>query len=339
MDLSIIIVNWNSKDYLRQCLRSIDAQTNGLALEIIVIDGASHDGCGEMLAREFPAVRFIQSEVNGGFAKANNTAFAAATAPTILFLNPDTELQGPAINTLYEAFQKLPQAGLLGAKLLNSDGSIQTSCIEAFPTPLNQLLDAEVLRRSFPRLPLWGMAPLYDTCPNAAEVQTVSGACMLMGRELFRRVRGFDEGYFMYAEDRDLCYKVWKAGFKCYYLPTAVLVHHGGGSTQSAESTFSIVMQRAATNRFIRLHQGRAAAVIHRLFLMGAALIRLPLAALFSLFQSKQSAARTSPVRKWAAILRWALGLERWTKRYGASSAVLSQPAAWAGPELEVGRK
>jgi len=156
---------------------------------------------------------------------------------------------------------------------------------------------------------------------------------------VFRQVGGFDDGYFMYAEDCDLCYKVSKAGLKCWYLPTAFMVHHGGGSSQSAGRSFSDVMQRIAINRFIRIHQGRSAAAMYRLLLIAAALIRLPLAAMLSLCQGGRSTAGASAARKWAAILRWGLGLEHWTKHCAASLAVSSRSASLARPELEGRRK
>jgi N-acetylglucosaminyl-diphospho-decaprenol L-rhamnosyltransferase len=138
-ELSIIIVNWNSKDFVRKCVQSIMANLMDFAFEIIVVDGASYDGCGEMLMREFPEVRFIQSDKNVGFARASNLGFEQSSGNCLLFLNPDTEVVGPAISILRTALLELDQAGIVGAKLLNTDGSVQTSCIQAFPTILNQL--------------------------------------------------------------------------------------------------------------------------------------------------------------------------------------------------------
>src|SRR5581483_3230664 len=162
MDLSIIIVNWNSKDYLLKAIASVEAETKGMAFEIVVIDGGSFDGCDEMMRRYHPHILFIQSDKNLGFAKANNEAFKRSRGRTLLFLNPDTEVQGRAIERLYEQLDVLPDAGVVGPKLLNTDRSIQESCIRAFPTIWNQLLESDLLRRLFPRAGLWGMKPLLE---------------------------------------------------------------------------------------------------------------------------------------------------------------------------------
>jgi len=179
MDLSIIIVNWNSKEYLRKCVGSILTGTRGLDFEIIVIDSASFDGCAEMLRNEFPRVRFIQSQENLGFAKANNLAFQSAIGEFLLFLNPDTEIVGPAINLLHSALKELPDAGAVGGKLLNSDGTVQTSCVQAFPTILNQCLSAEALRQLTPKARLWGMRAIFENGGKPSEVEMISGACLI----------------------------------------------------------------------------------------------------------------------------------------------------------------
>src|SRR5215475_8918812 len=149
-DLSIIIVNWNSKAFVRKCLVSLYANTQKTKFEIVVVDNASYDGCGEMLRAEFPKVHFIQNDKNLGFAAANNLGFESTAGRNILFLNPDTEVIGPAIDTLVEFVDHNPKAGVVGGKLLNTDKSIQTSCIQRFPTILNQVLDADLLRKLFP---------------------------------------------------------------------------------------------------------------------------------------------------------------------------------------------
>ena len=235
MDISIIIVNWNSRDYLRKCLDSVPAGIKGLEFEIVVIDSASFDGCAQMLRKHYPEVRFIQSDRNLGFARANNAAFLASTGNCVLFLNPDTELRGLAINLMREQLLALPDAGVVGCKLLNSDGTVQTSCIKSFPTLLNQFLDAELLRKLFPRSRLWGMSALLDNSDASAEVEVVSGACMMLRRLDFERIGMFTTDYFMYSEDVDLCLKSRKAGLKNYCVLSAVVVHHGGGSSAGAK--------------------------------------------------------------------------------------------------------
>ena len=315
MDLSIIVVNWKSKDYLRKCLHSIYANTHKLIYEIIVIDGASFDGCADMLNNEFPSVVFIQSATNVGFAKANNIAFQRSTGQNVLFLNPDTEIVGTAINILFDALCHLKNVGAVGARLLNSDGSLQTSCIQSFPTVLNQFLDTDVLRRIFPRLSLWGMASLYAASDEPSEVEAIVGACILMRRELFDQLGGFDEGYFMYAEDIDLSFRIHERGLNCWYQPKATIVHHGGGCSKSARSNFATVMMRESIYRFMRIRRGELSAQMFRLCIALLALLRLPLAAALIFCPGKTAHAMRSSVSKWAAVLRWSLGLELWSRR------------------------
>lgn len=316
--LSIIIVNWNSKDYLQKCLQSISANTRGISVEIIVVDGASFDGCGEMLAREFPEVRFVQSNKNVGFAKANNLGFEQSQGDYVLFLNPDTEVVGEAINTLHDFLEKNGDVGIVGAKLLNTDGSVQTSCIQMFPTILNQLLDAEILRRAFPRLSFWGIAPLFSADKKPAAVEVISGACLMLTRAVFEKIGRFSDDYFLYAEDLDLCYKTHQTGLKNYYVPEAVITHHGGGSSRQTQSVFSTVMMRESVYRFLKKFRGGFYGAAFRASVMLGALVRLVLLLVLfpiRLVRGEVEIARDA-IRRWAAILKWTCGLERSVKDF-----------------------
>ena len=260
MEVSIIIINWNSKAYLRSCLNSLQEHTRDIQFEVLVVDNASFDGCGGCWRAEFPGVCFIQSDENLGFSRGNNLAARSARGNTLLFLNPDTELSRPAIEKLYRALMSLPNAGAVGPRLLNSDGTLQTSCIQSFPTVVNQLVDSEALRGLFPRSRLWGMSALFKAGDEPAAVEGISGACLMVKRDVFERVGGFDDRYFMYAEDIDLSFKIHQAGRGLYYIPDAQVVHHGGGSSQSARSAFSVVMMRESVYRFLRFRRGRVSA-------------------------------------------------------------------------------
>jgi N-acetylglucosaminyl-diphospho-decaprenol L-rhamnosyltransferase len=310
IDLSIIIVNWKSKDFLHKCIESICQHTKALSFEMVVIDNASFDGCGEMLAQHFPSVRFIQSNENLGFSRANNLAFNASRGDAVLFLNPDTELVGPAINELFNVLSHNLNVGAVGAKLLNSDGTLQLSCIQSFPTVANQILDADILRRLFPRLWLWGMAPLFISSETPSEVEAIVGACVMLKRSVFETVGGFDPGYFMYAEDIDLSFKVRQAGFKSYFVPRATLKHFGGGSSQSARSYFASVMMKESVYRFFKIRRGPGSAWSYRVLLAVSAMVRLPFALLVDLGRQHSSLAG-----KWLAILKWTLGRESWTQQ------------------------
>jgi len=312
MDLSIIIVNWNSKDYLRRCIESILAWTSDIIFEIVVIDSASFDGCGEMLRQQFPEVRFIQSEKNLGFAKANNAGYAESCGRNILFLNPDTELISPAVNIMFDHLQKLPNAGAIGCKLLNADQTVQTSCLQAFPTILNQFLDSELMRTLLPRSPLWGNAALFEGRFAPVEVEAISGACIMMKRPVFERIGLFSEDYFMYAEDLDLCYKIRQAGYTNYYIPDAAAIHFGGGSTQKAKDDLSAVIMRESVWRFMGKTRGKIYGLVYRGSTLIAAISRLALLTVTFPIHSirRRGESWNASYQKWMNILTWSMGLK-----------------------------
>lgn len=312
MDLSIIIVNWNSKEYLRKCIASILATTFAIEFEILVIDNGSFEGSGEMLQQYYPQVRFIQSNRNLGFAKANNVAFRESRGRFILFLNPDTELVSPVVKIMFDYLERLPKAGAIGCKLLNADGSTQTSCIQSFPTIVSQILGSEFFITLFPKSRLWGMATLFGTENGPAEVEALSGACIMLSRKVFEQVGLFSEDYFMYAEDVDLCYNVKRAGYKNYYIPQATVVHYGGGSTQQRPNVLSIIMMRESIWRFLRKTRGEIYGLGYRYSMLISAIGRIAcLLILLPLYISRRrrESWKTS-VKKWCVILTWSLGIK-----------------------------
>jgi N-acetylglucosaminyl-diphospho-decaprenol L-rhamnosyltransferase len=315
-DVSIIIVNWNSREYLRRCLSTLFEQRCDFSIEIIVIDSASFDGAREMVQESFPQVTFIQSETNLGFAKANNVAFEQSKGEYVLFLNPDTELIGTALAELFRQCRQLPNAGILGAKLLNNDGSVQTSCVQSFPTFLNQLLSCDYLRTKWPHSRLWGMAALFASSNIPRPVEAVSGACMFMARNVFVEVGRFSEDYFMYAEDIDLSYKSRVHGFDNYLVSSAVVTHHGGSSSSQVASDFSVVMMREATWRYLRKWKGGASAVAYRFAVVVSSGARLTLIATAMLFHRKRRNHMKQLLRKWLAVARWGFNCEETVRKY-----------------------
>jgi len=311
MDLSIIIVNWNSKEFLRKCLASIEAQTHGITYEIIVIDSGSFDGCDQMLRECYPNVRFMQSESNVGFARANNIAFRASGGDVVLFLNPDTELMGPAISIMLWHLRALPDAGAVGCRLLNADGSLQDTCIQVFPTILSQFLNSELLRRAFPKWSIWGMTALFGATHQPAKVEAISGACIMLRRTIFEQIGLFSEEYFMYAEDLDLCYKACRGGYANYYVPDATVLHFGGGSSNKSFSEFSVVMMRESIWRFLSSTRGSLYGLAYRASTFILAVIRLTILVVLWPLQTMQfnGPPWSASFRKWRAILGWSLGI------------------------------
>lgn len=318
MDLSILIVNWNSKEFLEKCLHSIFSHTSDIKFEVIVIDSGSFDGCDRMLNESYPSVRFIQSQINLGFARANNRAFQEAAGMYALFLNPDTEIVGAAVIALYSHLKSLPNAGMVGARLLNSDGSLQTSCIQSMPTIANKILDSAFLRARWPHSKLWGTAALFDQGAAASEVDAISGACLMIKSSVFREVGGFSEDYFMYAEDIDLAYKVYRAGYRKYFVPQSTVVHHGGNSTARAPNTFTAVMMPEATFRFFRKTRGRRYAAAYRCGMSVNAIIRLVLLRVSRLLalSGRDRRSHQASLRKWRELLRWGLNRNTVVQEY-----------------------
>ena len=311
--LSIIIVNWNSLDYLRACLRSIFATVQNLSFEVMVVDNASAFDPTCSLQEEFSDVTVLRSHTNLGFSAANNLGFSHSSGRYILFLNPDTELLDNAAAAMLECFRHSPQTGILGCKLLNSDRSVQTSCIQRFPTILNQILDFDLLRSRWPMWRLWGIAPLFSHHEHPVPVEVVSGACLMVPRELFQRIGGFNEAFFMYAEDVDLCYRVHRLGRSISFTDKATVLHHGGGPSRSRNgSAWIAVMQRRAILQFCRQEHGPAYAMAYRATTAVVAVARFTCLAGLRLacsFSSRRNSLHQSAM-KWLSVLKWALGLE-----------------------------
>lgn len=318
--VSILIVNWNSKDLLRECLLSIRRTCAELPVQIVVVDGGSFDGCAEMLVSEFPEVEFVQSKDNIGFGRANNLGLTRVTGEAVLVLNPDTEVQPGAMQTLLEELRRRPDAGIVSPRLLNTDRTLQSS-VHALPRPVRQALDSEILRRALSPYALW--APPSDFAPpETVAVEAVAGTCMLMWTKTFRDVGAFTPEYFMYAEDMDLCFKVLRAGYRIYHVPAAEVVHHGGASSSAQGSTFSAVMMREALNAYMILNHGPRYALAYRLATGSAALIRLMILSPGLVSGDKRRRQeRKAALARWWSVLSWSCGQQKWTKRYGMARA------------------
>ena len=314
MELSIICVNWNSVDYLRECIASVYEHTRDIAFEIIVVDNASSQEGVDTLKEQFPEVTIIKSATNLGFAGANNVGFRHSTGAYVLLLNPDTKLIGPAIDVMLAHMKCLPEAGIVGCRLLNSDLSVQLTAIQKFPTILNQVLDLEYLQLRWPHCPLWEIAPLFSTDVKLIKVEVISGACMLLRREVFEQVGMFSEEYFMYAEDIDLNYKVKSAGFTNYYVGEAAMIHHGGKSSSRQDvSYWATIMKYRAMGRLFRKTRGRLYGSMYRIAMGCAAVGRLIVLALAyplgNIVWDRETLRFAT--KKWTVILRWALGRQR----------------------------
>ena len=301
MDLSIILVNWNSEEYLRECVASIYEWTRQVLLEVIIVDNASPSGNVDTLKAQFPEIHLIKSGKNLGFAGANNLGFLHSTGDCVLFLNPDTKLNSPAIDIMMEQIRKLPKAGVVGCKLLNADLSVQTSSIMKFPRIWNAILQLEYFRLRWPKL--WGIGALFTADAAPSEAQAISGACMLLRRGVFEQIGMFSEEYFMYSEDQDLCYQAIRAGFKNYHIGGATIVHYGGKSSPSAWQT---AMKTRAQLWFCEKNYGSFYSLMFRLAMIVNASARLLLVVIIRLLARILRAKHPLD----SAWLRWSITLK-----------------------------
>jgi len=226
MDLSIAIINWNTKSLLKECLKSVYLNVNKISFEILVVDNGSGDGSQEMVRKEFPQVRLIENKDNQGFARASNLALRKSKGKYGLLLNPDTIVEKGVLKTMVNFMKMNARVGICGCRLLNEDGSLQPSggnfpdLFTAFlqMTKLNYLYPGNRFSRRFMGA---GLA-----AGKAGEVDWVTGACLLMRRQAMEAVGLLDERFFMYCEDLDWCRRMKDAGWKVYYLPEAQVVHY-----------------------------------------------------------------------------------------------------------------
>lgn len=270
-DVSVIIVNWNTRDILRNCLTSVYAQTETMVFEVIVIDNASSDGSAAMVKQEFPQVRLIENTQNRGFAAANNQGMQFAKGRYVLLLNSDTVVLDGAIQKTLAFADQHPQAAVVGCKVLNPDRTLQPTCF-MFPSLLNLFLSATYLYKVFPRSHFFGRERMtwWDR-DEVRRVQVVTGCFMLVRQEAIRQVGMMDEGYFMYAEETDWCWRFLKAGWENLFYPDACIIHLGGQSSKQVKVR-SIVQLRLGVLLFFLKNKYRpcyvAAGFLITLFFM-----------------------------------------------------------------------
>lgn len=263
-ELSIVVVSWNVRELLRACLAALPREA-----EVIVVDNASSDGSAAMVAAEFPTVRLVANQDNRGFTGGNNQGLALARGRTILFLNPDTLVQGNALQTLVNYLDSHPAAGVAGPQLRYADGSLQSSR-RRFPTLATALLESTPLAWHWPaERNRW--ARRYHMADQPADVEQevdwLVGAALLTRREVLEQVDGFDEGYFMYSEELDWQRRVRSAGWKIVYVPQAVITHYEGKSSEQVAAARHIRFNTSKV-RYFRKHHGAIQAQLLRLALL-----------------------------------------------------------------------
>lgn len=253
IDVSIVIVSWNTAGITCDCLTSIYKQTKSLTFEVIVIDNASTDGSQEMIKTEFPQVKLIENKGNCGFAAANNQGMEIAKGRYILLLNSDTEVLDNSIEATVNFADKHTEAGVVGCRVLNPDKTLQPTCF-MFPSLLNLFLAATYLYKIFAKSRFFGRERMswWDRS-DQREVDVVTGCFMLVRKDAIEQVGMMDERFFVYGEEADWCYRFKEAGWKTLFTPEAEIIHYGGQSSKRAATEMSLQL-RGSILKFIKKH-------------------------------------------------------------------------------------
>ncbi len=231
--LSIIIVNYNVRDFLMHALESIQRAVVNIPHEIFIVDNASVDGSVEMVKNRFPDLNLIENQINRGFAAANNQAMKASSGEFIVLINPDTVVQEDTFSRLIEFMEKNPDAGAATCKILNPDGSFSVDSRHSIPTPMTAFWKQIGFSRLFPKSKIFARYNLTYLDENEIyPVDAISGSFMFIRRATFEKVGYLDENYFMYCEDVDYCYRITRSGWKVYYAPVSDIIHYKGESTK-----------------------------------------------------------------------------------------------------------
>jgi hypothetical protein len=265
LDLSIIIVNWNTRDLLADCLQSVYDTVHDLTFELFVVDNASNDESAAMVRERFPQVRLIENSENVGFARANNQAIVQSRGESILLLNPDAVLHADSVDHLYVVLHNYPKLGIVGAQLLNSDGTDQESW-GWYPSVTREI--------PFIRRIVNAKCAADEPGPVNAyhQVDWVSGACFLIRRDVVESIGLLDENYWLYTEETDWCYRATKRGWKVGLVPEACVTHlRRAASRQKATET--MLWYYRSRVLFVAKHQGSIAALLYRFVLALKALL------------------------------------------------------------------
>ncbi|MGC9343336.1 MAG: glycosyltransferase family 2 protein, partial [Bacteroidales bacterium] len=246
MDLSIVIVNYNVKYFIEQCLHSVHKALKGINAEVFVVDNNSVDGSCPMIREKFPWVNLIESKENLGFSKGNNLALKKAKGEFCLLLNPDTVVEEDTFTKCIDFMRSNEDAGALGVHMIDGRGNFLPESKRALPTPIVSFYKIFGLSTLFPRSKIFGRYHLgYLDNNKVHQVEILSGAFMFIRKKVLDKTGLLDESFFMYGEDIDLSYRILKAGYKNYYFPETTIIHYKGESTKKGSINYVMVFYRA----------------------------------------------------------------------------------------------
>ncbi len=287
VDVSIIIVNWNTRQITCECLKSVYEQTKELSFEVIVVENGSSDSSVEMVKNEYPRVILIENQENRGFAAANNQGMAIAKGKYVLLLNSDTLILDDAIRKAVSFADDHPKAAVVGCRILNADMTMQQSCF-MFPSLLNMVLSSSYLYKLFPRSKFFGRERMswWDR-RDEREVDVVTGCFMLIRREAIEAIGMMDEQFFMYAEETDWCYRFKQAGWRILFTPEVEIVHLGGQSSQQVRNEM-LIQVAVSILQFMRKHYNWLTYQLASLLIIIFFMARLPVWLSVALLSSKK---------------------------------------------------
>ena len=256
MTLSIIIVNYNVRQLLEGCLRSVLKATTNIDAEVIIVDNASTDDSFDHLKPLFPSFRFMANETNEGFARANNKALSVCKGKYVLFLNPDTLIPEDCLEKCLAFFRTHADAGAIGVRMVNGEGEYLKESKRGFPSPSASFWKLTGVTKMFPRSRLLAAYYMGNLDENRShKVEVLSGAFMMVKKEVLDKTGGFDERFFMYAEDIDLSYRILKAGYQNYYYADTTIIHFKGSSTK--KDLRNVRQFYKAMSQFVKKYYGR----------------------------------------------------------------------------------
>ena len=304
IQVSIIIVSWNTRDYLKQCLESLTPAACRYPMEIIVVDNASSDGSPELVESSFPQVRLIRSPKNLGFAKGNNLGIQNSSGRYLCLVNSDVKVLPDCISRLVDYCEQHPEVGMVGPRIVGGDGKLQRSC-RGFPTLWNMFCRALALDTLFPRSRLFtGYSLSHWPQDTTRSVDILSGCFWLVRREALQRVGLLDEAFFMYGEDMDWSKRFWLSGSNLVFVSSAEAVHYGGASSSNSPIRFYIEMQHADL-QFWRKHHVRIATACYFLISCLHLLLRIMGYSLALMFPGGTRQIYCYKVKRSLACLKW----------------------------------
>jgi GT2 family glycosyltransferase len=272
IDVSVIVPSLNTEHLIERCLQAVYKNVDDLNIEIIVIDNASTDSSPEILRRKYSDVILISNDINRGFAFAVNQGIRIGRGLFFFILNADAIISRGTIRGLYEFMQEHPDAGACGCELFGPHGDEEPSA-RTFPSIWNAFCEASYLYKLFPQSLLFGRSNMgYLGRKKTTKVEFIPGTAMMIRRETIKQVGLFDENFFLYSDDADLCYRMHRAGWSCYYVPFVCAVHLGGGTTRNFRGKMAREVMKSLFYYFYKHHGKKAEIIVKALWFLGCSI-------------------------------------------------------------------